>query len=416
MFDFTSPPAADALRIIRQLRQAGFVAYLAGGCVRDALLGLTPKDFDVATDATPDKVREIFGHRRTLAFGASFGVIGVQGAAAKPTEVATFRSDGSYSDGRRPDHVRYGTAEEDAVRRDYTINGLFYDPIAESVVDFVDGRRDLARRVIRAIGDPEARIAEDKLRMLRAIRFAAFLGFSIDPPTADAIRHFAPQVTVTSGERIGAEMRRMLGSHGAATAIELLRDTHLLHPIWPGFEDPSLFGLAVRIAGAVQPPDFLGCVAAIVGASPSAVSMIEDLAERWRLSCDERDGLEHATRDRDTLVAADTLPWSIVQPKLIAPHRGTAIAAAQAWSIALGRPTTGTDFCHERLASWPLERLDPPPLVTGQSLIDLGHRPGPHFKRALAAARAAQLDGKIATAAEALELARSVLANPLGRD
>jgi tRNA nucleotidyltransferase/poly(A) polymerase len=148
LFDFTPPPAADALAIIQRLQSEGFTAYLAGGCVRDGLLGREPKDFDVATDATPDVVRDLFGHRRTLAFGASFGVIGVLATAPEPTEVATFRHDGTYSDGRRPDHVRYGTAEEDAVRRDFTINGLFYDALDDRVIDYVHGRADLAKRLV----------------------------------------------------------------------------------------------------------------------------------------------------------------------------------------------------------------------------------------------------------------------------
>lgn len=411
MFDFDSEPAAEALRIIRRLQAAGFVAYLAGGCVRDGLLGLSPKDFDVATDATPTTVRELFGARRTLAFGASFGVIGVLGRGRAPTEVATFRSDGEYSDGRRPDHVRYGSAEEDALRRDYTINGLFYDPVADQVVDFVGGRADLAKRIVRAIGDPALRIAEDKLRMLRAIRFAALLGFTIDYATAVAIRQFAPQVNVTSGERIGAELRRMLGSHGAAVAIELLADTHLLCAIWPGLEsDPDRLRLAIRIAGAVQPPDFVACVAAIIGAtSAEPLRTIESLAEHWRLSTDERAATERAVRDRDRVIAADRLAWSVVQPMLVQRYRDTVLAASEAWALAVGQDLEGVRFCRQRVANWPPERLDPPPLVTGRTLIELGHSPGPAFKQAIATVREAQLDGHVDSEAAAIELALRVL-------
>lgn len=411
LFDFTSLPAADALRIVRRLQAAGFVAYLAGGCVRDGLLGLTPKDFDVATDATPEAVRELFGRRRTLAFGASFGVIGVQGEGPSPTEVATFRCDGTYSDGRRPDHVRYGNAEGDARRRDYTINGLFYDPVADVVVDFVGGRADLASRLVRAIGDPSQRIGEDKLRMLRAIRFAAMLGFKIDGPTAAAIRQFAAQVTVTSGERIGAEMRRMLGSHGAPIAIELLADTRLLSVIWPDLEEtPEGLSMAIRLAGAVQPPDFVACVAAICGAtSADPRRTVERLAEGWRWSTEEREAVGEAIRHRDIIVQADRLPWSVVQPVLIQRYRNTTLAAAEAWAISTGVSRSGIDQCHQRIANWPPERLDPPHWVTGQTLIELGHRPGPNFKAALAAVRAAQLDGQIATVAEGVAIAEGLL-------
>src|SRR5688572_4921449 len=175
---------AFALEIVEKLRAAGFEALWAGGCVRDELLGLTPKDYDVATSAMPDQIRDVFGRRRTLPIGAAFGVITVLGPrAAGQVEVATFRTDAAYSDGRRPDSVTFTDAEHDAQRRDFTINGLFYDPIEGKVVDFVGGQEDLKRGTIRAIGDPRLRIAEDKLRMLRAVRFAATFNFAIDPDT-----------------------------------------------------------------------------------------------------------------------------------------------------------------------------------------------------------------------------------------
>jgi tRNA nucleotidyltransferase (CCA-adding enzyme) len=186
--------ADEAVSLIRTLADAGFVAYLAGGCVRDALLGITPKDYDVATNATPQAVRKVFGKSRTLAFGASFGVIGVlppnqqrENVHQQVTEVATFRSDGTYSDGRRPDSVHFGDPEQDALRRDFTINGLFYDPVDDRLIDFVGGRQDLRSGLLRTIGDPNDRFAEDRLRMLRAVRFAATLGFEIDPATRSAV-------------------------------------------------------------------------------------------------------------------------------------------------------------------------------------------------------------------------------------
>lgn len=411
MFDFTPPPAADALKITRRLQAEGFTAYFAGGCVRDGLLGRPPKDFDVATDATPDSVREIFGQRRTLAFGASFGVIGVQGTAPQPTEVATFRHDGTYSDGRRPDHVRFGTAEEDALRRDYTINGLFYDPVQDQVIDYVGGRADLSQRLIRAIGDPRLRIGEDKLRMLRAVRFAAALGFAIDPATAAAIRAAADEVTVTSGERIGAEMRRMLGSAGAAVALELLADTRLLKPVWPGLEDsPQALQRAIRLAGAIQPPDFTVCVAAVLAASaPNPAAAIDQLSQHWRWSTEERKAIEVAVRHRETILTADEQPWSVIQPLLMLPQRDTLLGLAEAWAIAQGGSTTGVQYCRQRLATWPAERLDPPPLLTGKQLIELGYRPGRAFKQVLQRVRDLQLDGQLESAAAAAALAQQML-------
>src|SRR3954462_14353308 len=200
-----------ALEIAQKLRDAGFEALWAGGCVRDESLGLTPKDYDVATSATPDQIRDLFGRRRTLPIGASFGVITVLGPRhAGQIEVATFRTDAAYSDGRHPDSVTFTTAEHDAQRRDFTINGLFFDPISNEVVDYVNGQEDLKRRTIRAIGDPRLRLSEDKLRMLRAVRFAASFDFSIDLDTLQAIQKMAPEINTVSAERIGSEIRRML--------------------------------------------------------------------------------------------------------------------------------------------------------------------------------------------------------------
>src|SRR3954470_14577492 len=200
-----------ALDVSRKLREAGFDALWAGGCVRDELLGLTPKDYDVATSATPDQIRDLFGHRRTLAIGASFGVITVLGPRdAGQIEVATFRTDAAYSDGRHPDSVTFTTAEHDAERRDFTINGLFFDPLAEKVVDYVGGQQDLKAHILRAIGNPRLRLSEDKLRMLRAVRFAATFNFSIESDTLLAIQEMAPQINTVSAERVGSEIRRML--------------------------------------------------------------------------------------------------------------------------------------------------------------------------------------------------------------
>ncbi|HVT30989.1 MAG TPA: CCA tRNA nucleotidyltransferase, partial [Lacipirellulaceae bacterium] len=225
---------AFALEIAQKLRAAGFEALWAGGCVRDELLGLTPKDYDVATSATPDQIRDLFGHRRTLPIGAAFGVISVLGPrSAGQIEVATFRADATYSDGRHPDSVTFTNAEHDAQRRDFTINGLFFDPIANEVVDYVGGRQDLKRRIIRAIGDPRLRLREDKLRMLRAVRFAAAFGFIIDPDTLQAIQEMAPDINTVSAERIGMEIRRMLIDPNRAAAITLLRETNLLPHVIP---------------------------------------------------------------------------------------------------------------------------------------------------------------------------------------
>ena len=218
-----------AIEVVSTLRDAGYQSLWAGGCVRDQLLGKLPKDYDVATSAVPEQVREVFGKRRTLAVGAAFGVIVVLGNKQQgQIDVATFRTDISYSDGRRPDEVRFSSPEQDATRRDFTINGLFYDPIDSQVIDYVGGEVDIARKIIRAIGEPDARFAEDRLRMLRAVRFAATLGFDIDSPTAEAVRKHAAAINEVSPERIGVEMHRMLSDSSRGLALELLHSTQLL--------------------------------------------------------------------------------------------------------------------------------------------------------------------------------------------
>ena len=204
-----------ALEVVRQLRTAGFEAYWAGGCVRDELLGRTPKDYDVATNATPPQIRALFGNTRTLPLGAAFGVITVLGPrSAGMIEVATFRQDAEYSDGRHPDHVTFSSAREDAARRDFTINGMFFDPVDGQVIDFVGGQADLRDHLIRAIGSPRLRFGEDKLRMLRAVRFTAAFGFSLDAETAATIREMAHEIPVVSPERIAMEMRRVFDRVG----------------------------------------------------------------------------------------------------------------------------------------------------------------------------------------------------------
>jgi hypothetical protein len=213
-----------ALFIVEQLRNAGFSALLAGGCVRDMLLSREPKDYDVATDATPDQVAARFPRARRV--GAKFGVMLVR-KFGHDIEVATFRTDGTYSDGRRPDDVTFGTAEQDARRRDFTINGLFYDPIERLVIDYVDGRKDLQAGIVRTIGDPNDRFAEDHLRMLRAIRFAALLIFDIEPATFDAIRQLAPHLRVISPERIWMELNLMLAHPSRDRAWSLLTTSGL---------------------------------------------------------------------------------------------------------------------------------------------------------------------------------------------
>src|SRR5688572_21466071 len=215
----------DALAVVRRLRDAGHVAYFAGGCVRDQLLGLDPKDYDVATDAPPDRVRQLFSN--TQAVGAAFGVILVRHRKSQ-IEVATFRTDGKYVDGRRPEGVVFTTAEEDAKRRDFTINGMFYDPVEERVIDYVGGQADLKHKLLRAIGNPDERFEEDHLRMLRAVRFAARFDLAVEPATGDAIKRHADHLPRISPERIAEELRWMLGDPSRRRAWPLLWELGLV--------------------------------------------------------------------------------------------------------------------------------------------------------------------------------------------
>ncbi|MFP6763286.1 MAG: CCA tRNA nucleotidyltransferase [Planctomycetaceae bacterium] len=229
------PRRSFAEQVVRQLLDAGYIALWAGGCVRDLLLERSPRDYDVATNARPEQVREVFGQRRTLAVGESFGVICVLGPskAAGQVEVATFRNDGQYIDGRRPQSIEFSSPEEDAQRRDFTINGMFYHPVDQKVLDYVGGQADLKRRVIRAIGHPQDRMREDKLRMLRGVRFAATFEFEMDQQTAAAIESMSAELAAVSAERITHELRRMLTHWNRATAIRLCRTLKLLPGVLP---------------------------------------------------------------------------------------------------------------------------------------------------------------------------------------
>ncbi|MEN1678758.1 MAG: CCA tRNA nucleotidyltransferase [Planctomycetota bacterium] len=390
-----------ARAVVEQLRGAGHEALYAGGCVRDRLLGREPKDYDVATSATPDQVREVFGKRRTLAVGAAFGVIAVLTGRKgdDPIEVATFRSDADYTDGRRPDRVEFTTAEHDAQRRDFTVNGLFFDPIEQRVIDYVGGEADMQAKRLRAIGNAADRIAEDKLRMLRAVRFAATLGFEIEPATSHAVRESASDITVVSAERIGAELRRMLTHESAPRAVWLLAEHHLLGEVAPEF--PGDAGSLAHFAAlhdhlSVRTmPTVLAC---LLGPHADAETASRR-AFALKLTRKEADRVGWLVEHRSALEGADSRRWSEVQPALV--EGGEELVAVH--EAFAGGPDDASRFCREKLAL-PADELDPPPLVTGGDLVAAGRRPGPEFAALLRRARVAQLDAEVATKAEALKL------------
>ena len=411
---FDSEASGEAFRVMAKLSDAGFVAYLAGGCVRDALLGRPPKDFDVATNATPESVRDVFGRKRTLAFGASFGVIGVlpeksskQSNAVLPTEVATFRSDGDYSDGRRPDSVQYGSAEEDALRRDFTINGMFYDPVAAKVIDYVGGQDDLQSGVLRTIGNASHRIDEDKLRMLRAVRFATTLGFAIHDDTRNAIRDHASEIAVVSGERIGAEMRKILKSENVAEGLRKLFDCDLNQPIIPELKEDQLQSISKYLDALPSKTVESSLAAILVGAELDAKSL-RSLTKRWKLANEEARQIDASLKHWKTITSADSLPWSVVQPVLIDRDAAVIVDVAQAAAVANSIPDAGVTIARDALG-WETQRLNPKPLLTGDDLTSSGIAAGPVFKEILSTVRNAQLDNKITTQDQAFAIANEIL-------
>ncbi|QDU94275.1 CCA tRNA nucleotidyltransferase [Lignipirellula cremea] len=417
-----SPEASRlfAVEVVRILRDAGYEACWAGGCVRDQLLGKTPKDYDVATSARPEQVRSVFGRSRTIPIGAAFGVMTVLGPReANPIEVATFREDSDYSDGRRPDRVAYSTAEADAQRRDFTINGLFFDPLEERVIDYIDGQRDLHDGVVKAIGDPYERIAEDKLRMLRAIRFTANFRFTMDEATWQAVRREAPLIHKVSPERIAAELRRMLVNGQRATALLLLRDSRLLAEILPESEDvfaegtddqgdaPSRWTTTLALLDALREPTFSVGLAALffeICEQGRTCRPAEAACRRWRLSNEESKGALFLLQHALTVVAAQRMPWSQVQRLLVSPRAAELVDFAAAVGQVISGEQAGVALCRERLA-WPAEELNPPTLLTGNELKAAGVPTGPYYKALLDAVRDAQLDGQILTAEDAAAFA-----------
>lgn len=411
----TDPAAARdfAAEVVFQLHKAGFMAFWAGGCVRDDLLGRTPADYDVATSARPDEVRNVFGRRRTLAVGAAFGVITVLGPRdAGQVEVATFRTDEAYTDGRHPAGVVFSTPEFDAQRRDFTINGLFLDPATGAVHDYVGGRGDLAAGIVRAIGVPSMRFGEDHLRMLRAVRFAAAFGFALDPATRAAIEDMRHLVTSVSAERIAAELRAMITRPGRRRALELLDETGLAREVLPEVAPAAgtaadsaatRWAAAAAIIEALDEPELGTAFAALF--ADAGTGPLRHAAHRLRLS--NRDTKLAAwllegvaalgmTAGDLTPQASDgcTRPWSEMQPWL---------AHDDAFALAdLLRARADHGLGSREAAAWvtaqltrPRAELDPPPLLTGRDLMEAGIPEGKGVGKLLAELRAKQLDGEI---------------------
>lgn len=403
-----------AMKVVQVLQGAGHVAYFAGGCVRDMQLGIKPKDYDVATDATPDQVAALF-HRCRLV-GAAFGVVLVR-LMHCDIEVATFRRESGYSDGRRPDEVQFTDALEDARRRDFTINGLFYDPMADRVIDHVGGLADIRARVIRAIGEPEERFNEDYLRMLRAARFAARLGWPIDPATQGAIERHADKLAKISRERIGMEIQAMLEAPGRAAAIGWILQLGLDGSVLDEPAKRHELAITGALGEVVSYPLALAgwavdrYVAAGGGIHEGlALWKPRQIARRWRgalvLSNEQHESLVFLVEG-----AGEVMKWF----NLSVARRKRWLAEMR-WGeleklvLAIGRVRGGIevgDFERD-VAALVADGVGSEPLVSGDDLIAAGFAPGPMFKRLLDGVYDAQLEGRIRTREQGLALAREL--------
>lgn len=414
-----------ALSIVQRLRDAGFIALWAGGCVRDMLLGATPHDYDVATDAIPPQVRRLF--RKSLSIGAQFGVIEILGdEPGLHVQVATFRSDGKYTDGRHPDSVRFGTPEEDAQRRDFTINGLFFDPLKDHVIDYVGGKVDLEQKLVRAIGNPHHRIEEDKLRMLRAVRFVSRLGFQLDEATSSAIIALHKDITQVSAERITEELKKMLTHRERSYAATELTRLRLLPTLLPEFDWSPLtdylsgpFPLVHHLPSQASFPlawtallmDIQGELRPKQAITQSEIR--DAFGRRFRLSQAEIAHVEYLMSSFGKGLDAQELPWSILKPLLAHPHRDDLLALLEAYARCMDWTTLpGLDYARDRLQVWSQEQLEPAPLVTGEDVARLGIPAGPRYKQLLDAVRTAQLNEEITNRPEAIELLEKLAGMP----
>lgn len=402
-------PSMDlALRIVRQLQEAGHVAYWAGGCVRDRLMGREPKDFDVATDALPEQVLKLFP--RSQKVGVAFGVVLVRQRDGAQVEVATFRSDGVYSDGRHPDSVRFTTAQEDAHRRDFTCNGLFLDPLKNEMHDFVGGQADIQAKILRAIGQPHQRFAEDHLRMLRAVRFASRLGFVVEQQTRAAIEELQGRIELISRERIGEEIRMMLEHPSRVEAMELLAEFPAMFAEVFGFspladsasrEWPILSGLPA------QAPRVVALMAMVLDSETAdRKSAVRILRGRLMLSNEETEELGWLAEKLPSLEKWENLAKAAFK-RIMADGRWTDLE-----TLYRADPANADEILafSERVASLQEEGAAPSPLVTGADLIKLGVSPGPSFKKWLDELYDRQLEGELRTREEALAAARALIA------
>jgi putative nucleotidyltransferase with HDIG domain len=421
-----------AIAIVKRLRQEGYESYLAGGCVRDFLLDKSPQDYDITTAAKPEQIQRLFPH--TIPVGAQFGVMLVM-MDDEPFEIATFRFDGPYLDGRRPSHVRYGSLQEDILRRDFTINGMVYDPIDDRIIDLVGGKKDLEERRIRAIGNPRQRFEEDRLRMIRAVRFAASLRFEIENETFAAIRQLAPTLTQVSWERIGEEITRILVEGGARTGFELLETTGLLKVVLPEIEamkgteqspdhhpEGDVFTHTMLTLSHLESPTetlAYGCLLHDVGKpvcmrrdreritfyghTETGAAMAEQVLIRLKRGRAARERVAYLVRNHLRHTQAPKMRLSTLKRFLREDGIDELLELARIDALSASGDLQYYRFCKEKLAELQQEEIHPTPLLRGGDLIEMGFTPGPIFTDILKRVEDAQLGGELTSHEEAVE-------------
>ena len=422
----------SAVEIVKRLRKHGFSAYFVGGCVRDLLMKREAKDFDIATDALAEQTEEIFKNTRPI--GKQFGVILVIHNKI-PFEVATFRVDEGYSDGRRPDKVVFGTAQMDALRRDFTINGLLYDPIKDEIIDYIDGAADIKKKVIKAIGDPSRRFEEDKLRMLRAVRFASTLGFTIEKETLKAISKKASQVSVVSSERIRDELVKMMTGPYAYEGLKILDETGLLKIILPSVEDlktikqppqfhptPNAFEHTRLLFKYLKDPTPRVAMAALlhdIGKAKTmtktdrirfnnhdnvGASMAKDILKGLRFPNDDIKLIVRYIKNHMKFIEVTKMRESTLKKFLGQENFKEEIELHKADCLASHKNIENYDFCNNKLKTLSRNDLKPDSKIKGKDLISLGFVPGPKFKKILDFAYNEQLEDKKTTKLALLQL------------
>jgi poly(A) polymerase len=434
---------ATATRLVERLRASGHEALFAGGCVRDRLLGKEAHDIDIATSARPEEIQKLFP--RTVAVGAQFGVIVVLEDGGE-FQVATFRSDGAYRDGRHPDSVAFTNAEGDARRRDFTVNGLFFDPLTHQILDFVGGEADLRAGILRSIGDPHARFAEDKLRLIRCVRFAASLGFEIEAETWRALVVRAPEITSVSAERIRDELVKIFSHPSRVRGFDLLDQSGLLAILLPevealkGCEQPPDFHpegdvfvhtrlmlslLPERVSTPLvfsvlfhdigKPPTFLIDETGRIrfnGHESISASMTEKIFARLRFSNAETEATVVGVKNHMAFKDVQNMRVATLKRFLARPTIDDELELHRVDCQGSHGLLDNYDFLLRKREEFSNEPLIPPPLITGRDLIAAGLKPGPPFKKLLDSAQALQLEGGLKTREDALAWLREELARP----